>query len=248
MYALSKGRYRAFFTTDERQVARAQALRARAFVGVNASGEGRDVDAFDARCQHVLIEDAASGALVCCFRLLLISEASDVRESYSAQYYELSALEYYRGNMVEMGRFCIDPDLKDPDIQRIAWAAMTQLIDGEGIALLFGCSSFRGTDAEAYRDVFAQLAGRYLAPPSLMPGVKAEEVVPFARDLTGWRPDPRKAALTMPTLLRSYLTLGGWVSDHAVVDRHLGTLHVFTGLEVEGIPESRKRLMRAMAG
>ena len=40
--------------------------------------------------------------------------------------------------------------------------------------------------------------------------------------------------------------MGGWVSDHAVVDRQMGTLHVFTGLEIGAIPESRKRLLRAL--
>ena len=51
----------------------------------------------------------------------------------------------------------------------------------------------------------------------------------------------------MPPLLRSYLAMGGRVSDHAVVDRDLDTLHVFTGLEIGVIPPARARLMRAAA-
>ena len=50
-----------------------------------------------------------------------------------------------------------------------------------------------------------------------------------------------------PPLLRSYLAMGGWVSDHAVIDRQMGTLHVFTGLEIAGIPPNRARLLRALA-
>ena len=52
----------------------------------------------------------------------------------------------------------------------------------------------------------------------------------------------------MPPLLRSYLAMGGWVSDHAVVDRDLDTLHVFTGFEVRAIPEARVRALRLAAG
>ena len=52
----------------------------------------------------------------------------------------------------------------------------------------------------------------------------------------------------MPPLLRSYLTMGGWVSDHAVVDRDLNTLHVFTGLEISAIPPARARALRMVAG
>ena len=50
----------------------------------------------------------------------------------------------------------------------------------------------------------------------------------------------------MPPLLRSYLLMGGRVSDHAVVDHAMNTLHVFTGLEISAIPESRKKLLRAL--
>ena len=60
--------------------------------------------------------------------------------------------------------------------------------------------------------------------------------------------DAKKALQVMPPLLRAYLAMGGWVSDHAVVDRQMNTLHVFTGLETGAIPESRKRLLRAVAG
>jgi putative hemolysin len=52
----------------------------------------------------------------------------------------------------------------------------------------------------------------------------------------------------MPPLLRSYLAMGGWVSDHAVLDKALNTLHVFTGLEVSTIPPARARRLRALAG
>jgi len=41
--------------------------------------------------------------------------------------------------------------------------------------------------------------------------------------------------------------MGGWVSDHAVVDPEMGTLHVFTGVEIRAIPATRKRLLRAVA-
>jgi putative hemolysin len=52
----------------------------------------------------------------------------------------------------------------------------------------------------------------------------------------------------MPPMLKTYLMMGGWVSDHAVVDRDLGTMHVFTGVEISTIPPARKKLLRAVAG
>ena len=51
----------------------------------------------------------------------------------------------------------------------------------------------------------------------------------------------------MPPLLRTYLLMGGWASDHAVVDRQLNTMHVFKGVEVGAISAARKRLLRALS-
>ena len=50
----------------------------------------------------------------------------------------------------------------------------------------------------------------------------------------------------MPPLLRGYLTMGARVSDHAVIDRDLGTTHVFAGLPVADMPAPRRRLLAAL--
>ncbi|MBY6157144.1 GNAT family N-acetyltransferase [Pseudooceanicola nitratireducens] len=245
MLSLRKGRYRACFAENAADIEAAQRLRTRAFHGEGA--EQLDADHFDEICKHVLVEDQRNGALVCCFRFLPLSRGSDIARSYSAQYYELSALEAFEGPMVEMGRFCIDPEVRDPDILRVAWGAMTAYVDAEGVEMLFGCSSFHGTDAEAYADAFAILRERHLAPKRWLPKVKAPKVFRFAQKLRR-KPDAKQAMLRMPPLLRTYLLMGGWVSDHAVVDSHMNTLHVFTGLEINAIPPARKRLLRATAG
>jgi len=130
---------------------------------------------------------------------------------------------------------------------RVAWGALTRFVDDNGVEMLFGCSSFKGTAAGAYYDAFALLRERHLAPKRWLPKIKAPTVFRFAEKLR-LKPDARRALLGMPPLLRSYLAMGGWVSDHAVVDRDMNTLHVFTGLEIQAIPPARKRLLRAVAG
>jgi putative hemolysin len=146
--------------------------------------------------------------------------------------------------MVEMGRFCVDPAHSNPDVLRAAWGAMTDFVEQRGVGMLFGCSSFQGVDAEAYSDAFALLRERHLAPKRWLPRVKAPKVFRFARALRLRRPDMAAATRRMPPLLRSYLALGGWVSDHAVIDNDLNTLHVFTGVEIARVPPARVRLLR----
>ena len=242
---LAKGRYCARLAEGVADTRAAQALRYRCFV--DADGGGLDADDFDAACAHVLVEDQRSGSLVCCFRMLPLDNGAQIGGSYSAQFYALDRLEGFSGRMVEMGRFCIAPEAQDPDILRVAWGAMTRFVDAQGIEMLFGCSSFQGTDEAAYLDAFAMLKHRHLAPKRWLPRVKAPRVFRFAQRLRR-KPDAKRAMLTMPPLLRTYLMMGGWVSDHAVVDEKLNTLHVFTGLEIAAVPPSRARLLRAVAG
>lgn len=237
--SLGKGRFRVRFSYRAEDIAAAQALRHRAFFGQ----DGLDADGYDALCQHLLVEERASGRLVACCRVLPL-EAGQIGRSYSAQYYELSALEAFEGAMLEVGRFCIAPDMHDPDILRIAWGALTAYVDENNIQMLFGCSSFAGTDEAEYLDAFAMLKERHLAPKRWLPRVKAPQVFRFAKRLRR-KPDAKLAMRRMPPLLKTYLLMGGWVSDHAVVDRKMGTLHVFTGLEISAIPPARKRLLRA---
>ncbi len=246
MLNLKRGRYHARIAENQQDILTAQRLRHLCFVG-DGDATGVDADQFDDLCTHILVEDTRSGESVCCFRVLPLSHGGEIERSYSAQYYGLEALRDYQGRMVEMGRFCIHPDIQDPDILRVAWGAMTTYVDDNKVEMLFGCSSFQGTDAEKYLDAFAILKERHLAPKRWLPRPKAPQVFRFAQKLRR-KPDAKLAMLRMPPLLRTYLLMGGWVSDHAVVDRQLNTLHVFTGLEIGAIPPARKRLLRAVAG
>jgi L-ornithine Nalpha-acyltransferase len=247
------GKYRARLAETDADVIGCQQLRYLAFIegrGLGRAGSRgapatrRDSDEFDSICRHVMIEETRTGKLVCCFRLLPLSDGSEISRSYSAKYYELSNLVSYPGRMVEMGRFCIHPAHRDPNILRVAWGEMSRFVDREGVDLLFGCSSFHGVDAGAYMDAFALLKERHLAPKRWLPRVKAPNVFRFARMLGLRRPDMKLALRRMPPLLRSYLAMGGWVSDHAVIDNELNTLHVFTGVEIKRVPPGRARLLR----
>ncbi len=234
-----KGKYTARLSRAKGDMRAAQALRYRAFI--DPDREGIDEDRFDAMCSHVLIE-APDGTLVAAYRLLALTDGGEISNAYAAQFYDLSRLAAYPGRMVEMGRFCIRPGLRDPEILRVAWAMMTRFVDGNGIEMMFGSSSFEGTDPSAHLAGFAMLHKRFKAPSRWAPGAKAAEVFHFSNDMAA-KPSLR----AVPPLLRTYLAMGGWVSDHAVIDRDLGTLHVFTGLEVAAVPRLRAQALRAAA-
>jgi len=224
---VTRGGLVARVATQPSDVNAAQALRHTCFVknaGRAHNPDGLDHDEFDARCNHVLIEDM-QGHLHGCFRV---------------QYFDgFAGLE---GGVLELGRFCISPDVTAPDALRLAWGMLAQIVDHCGAKMLFGCSSFAGTDPTPYNAAFQLLAAQYM---SNRVSVKSGAVVRFS-DLNGAF-DHRDALKQVPALLRTYLTMGGWVSDHAVVDVEMNTLHVFTALEIAAIPEARAKALRNVA-
>nr|WP_240722273.1 GNAT family N-acyltransferase [Poseidonocella sp. HB161398] len=224
-------------------LARAAALRALAFRG-DAAGEDRD--ALDPLCRHFMVEEAATGRLACCFRVLALDSGRAACGGYAAQFYDLAPLAAIRAPVLELGRFCLAPGAGDPDILRLAWAGLAALVAQTGAAMIFGCSSFPGTDPAAHAESFALLAERHLAPAAWRPRCRPDTGrVPLARAAPA---DPLAGMRAMPPLLRSYLRLGGRVGDHAVADPDLGTLHVFTGLEIAAIPPRRAARLRELAG
>jgi putative hemolysin len=238
--AIVKGGWVARWGEGPADLAAALALRGRVFRG------GRDdADAQDAFCRHVLVE--RDGVLAATYRLRLFARSDNIRDSYSGARYDLTRLAARGGAMVEMGRFCTAPGLRDPDPIRLAWAAATRAVEDWGAGFLFGCSSFAGTDPAGEAEALGLLAGTYLAPQDWAPqdwapGVGAAEVFRLAGlPMPG---DAARAAARLPGLLRSYLAMGGRVSDHAVIDRDLGTFHLFTGLDLAAVPPARAAALR----
>ena len=110
-------------------------------------------------------------------------------------------------------------------------AALSRYVDQYNICLLFGWFSVAGLAFAPYQNAFALLNRRYLAPRRWRPPVKVPHVFRFVhcdvhRCLAGL------AKQRLPPLLKTYLMMGGWVRDHTVMDHAMGTLHVFTGVEL----------------
>lgn len=206
---------------------------------------GAEEDAQDALSAHVIVEGAEG--MLASFRVMLFGWGAGLAQGYAARFYDLGPLSGYARPIAEMGRFCVAPGGVHPDVLRLAWGAMTRLVDEGQAGLIVGCSSFRGAGWEAHRAALALLAEGFIGPAEHLPGRKADEVVDYPV-LVGPVTDRRASLGGLPPLLRTYLGMGGWVSDHAVADRELDTLHVFTCVEVEKVPPARAASLRAVAG
>ena len=229
---LQKGRYHARLARSAADVQAALDLRRLCFRG----GTRSDADGFDATCEHLLVERQADAVLLGCCRVMA--------RGYVNAHYDMRAWADVSGPVAEMGRFCLRPGELDPDVLRVAWAALAGLSRARGWRFLVGCTSFEGVDAGRYRDGFALLRERHLGPVALRPAALAPEVVRFGEMTDG---DATAGMAQLPPLLRSYLGMGGWVGDHAVVDRDMNSLHVFTALEISAVPDLRRQRLLALS-
>jgi putative hemolysin len=237
---IRKGKLIARLAQGQSEMDRVLAFRRAAFPRV----AGEEEDAQDALSAHVVVEGEAG--LLAYFRVMLFGWGAGLAQGYAARFYDVGPLSGYARPIAEMGRFCVAPGGVHPDVLRLAWGAMTRIVDEGQAALLVGCSSFRGAAWETHRAGLSLLAAEFVGPVEHLPGRKAAEVVELR--LAGPVVDRKAALAGLPPLLRTYLGMGGWVSDHAVVDRELDTLHVFTCIEVDRVPPARAASLRAVAG
>lgn len=211
-----------------------QALRHLCFFG----RPGLDADQFDGDWDHLMVIDGR-GAVLATLRYR-VWHGDAAQEGYAAQFYDLGGLAADMRPQLEIGRFCVHPACPDPHLLRMIWGRLTAIVDADGIGRVFGCTSFPGLDPAPHAASFRRLFDRHRGPAVAGSLRRSAEALPLA-DVAGDAPGQ-----PMPPLLRTYLAMGGWVSDHAVPDRQMNTLHVLTVLDVDRVPPARARALRAL--
>jgi putative hemolysin len=220
----------------EAELDAAQALRYRVFydeMGARPSHDearcGRDFDAFDESCDHLLVIDHArgggAGAVVGTYRLLRRSVARGNLGFYSAREFDLSAIEAQLGEILELGRSCVDLSARNRPTMQLLWRGIATYVFQHDIALMFGCASLHGTDPDALAAPLSYLCHNRLAPPELRARALPNRYVEMRRLAEGAY-DAARALADVPPLIKGYLRLGGFVGDGAVIDHQFNTTDV----------------------
>jgi putative hemolysin len=223
--------------TCDAEIEAAQALRYRVFyqeMAAKASPEmerlKRDFDKFDTVCDHLLVIDhnqsnTREGRVVGTYRLIRRSVADTVGHFYSAGEYDISALLDYPGEILELGRSCVDAAYRNAQTMLLLWRGIAGYINQHEIQLMFGCASLPGTDPQTLSLMLSYLYYFNLAPPALRPVALPSRYVDM-RVIDPHDIDIKEALSEMPPLIKGYLRLGGFVGDGAVVDNQFNTTDV----------------------
>jgi putative hemolysin len=185
---------------------------------------------FDNYCDHLLVvdktkEEAGEEAVVGTYRLLRRSVARLHEGFYSADEFDLSRLENYPGEIVELGRSCVDPTYRGKAVMQLLWRGIAEYITQYKISLMFGCASFPGTDPQAMASALSYLHHHHGAPSEWAPKALKKRFVDL-KILKKKQIDTRQALREMPPLIKGYLRVGGVIGKGGVIDHQFNTLDV----------------------
>lgn len=214
----------------------AQALRYRVFyeeMQARPSNENmareRDFDRFDEICDHLLVisEDrmGRNGGVVGTYRVLRRSVADRHGGFYSTAEYDIAPLLRLDGEIMELGRSCVDPDYRTRPTMQLLWQAIAAYVFQHDIQMMFGCASLPGADPSRLQLPLSYLHHYHPAPEEFRPHALPKRYVKM-----DWLPkdriNVRKALEELPPLIKGYLRLGGFVGDGAVIDAQFNTTDV----------------------
>jgi len=229
----------------------AQALRYRIFYEImgakpvaGMAQAQRDYDGYDQICDHLLVLDHGRGtgadAVVGTYRLIRRPAAAKFGAFYSEAEYDISRLVAYPGEILELGRSCVDLGYRGRGVMQLLWSGIAAYVFHHSIALMFGCASLPGTDPDALAGPLSYLYYHHLAPPALRARALPERFVDMRRfDANGF--DPAKTLSGLPPLIKGYLRLGGFVGDGAVIDEQFNTTDVCIVVKTDLVTEKYTR-------
>ncbi|MCB1359031.1 MAG: GNAT family N-acetyltransferase [Maritimibacter sp.] len=200
-----------------------------------------ECDALDERVDHLLLFDKAAPGTpaVGAYRLMRPEMLRPGETFYSAGEYDLSALTGSGRRLLELGRSCVHPAYRGgPGLMRL-WQGLLAYVERHEIEVMFGVASFHGTDPAPLAPALSLLHHRHLAPPDLRIRAIGDNARPM--DLMPEADIDRAAAMrAVPTLIKAYLRLGGFVGEGAWIDRPFNTIDVGIVVDIARVPEKMR--------
>jgi putative hemolysin len=203
----------------------------------------RDFDHLDALCDHLLVIDSTqtgNDAVVGTYRLITRKMAIKAGGFYSASEYDVSCLEAYQGEVLEVGRSCVAPNYRTGTTMQMLWRGLANYAFIHDIELMFGCASFHGTDVSKLHRALAYLHHYHLAPEEIRPRALPSRYVEM-NNIPFEKIDVKEALAEMPPLIKGYLRIGGLVSAGAVIDWQFNTTDVCMIVRMEMLTDKYKK-------
>lgn len=227
-------RYTARLARDRADLLAAQTLRFLVFnVELNEGLEAsyatcRDADPFDEVCDHLVVEDRASGDIVGTYRLQTGAMAAVNRGFYSAGEFNFAPLTPLLPQAVELGRACVHSQHRNIGVLALLWRGIARYARERDGRYLVGCSSLPTVDPQVGTAAYSQLMRTHLAPESWHTVPLSAYHCPLDQIAA--------APVRLPRLLTGYFSLGAKICGPPALDREFRTIDFLTVLDLEQLP------------
>lgn len=172
--------------------------------------DGRDIDRYDAHCQHLLAFNDATGEVIGCYRLLTEPGAKAAGSWYSAAEFDLSPLAGILPQTVELGRACIHPDYRNGGLIMLLWSGLVKFMKDYNLRFMTGCGSISTLDGgHDAAGLYHALKSKHLAPEQW----RVRPLNPLKWDRLTPTENPE-----CPALIKGYLKAGAWFCGEPCVD------------------------------
>lgn len=202
-----------------------------------ASVPGHDIDVFDDYCEHLLVRELGTGAVIGTYRVLTPVQARRVGGTYSDTEFDLTRLRHVRDRMVELGRSCVHPDHRHGGVIMALWGALAEFMQRNQLDVMMGCASVpmlhNGVvGAQAAASIWRQVSERHLAPIEY----HVRPRLPLPMD--GFN---NLAPVEPPALIKGYLRLGACVLGPPAWDPDFNTADLPMMMRIGDMPERYRR-------
>lgn len=189
-----------------------------------------DMDIWDTVAEHLIVlqrlpDQKDKAMVVGTLRLVRRERLPEGLGFYTGQAFDLSPILSNFERVVEMGRFCVARHLRGGRVILMLWNQLTDFVNKHNIQAMFGCGSFHGTNPQDHQPVFAELHRNHVAPEQFRPRARVPNHVALEQFGTSAEAASSPPA-ELPPLIRSYLRLGAYVSDSAIIDEQFNTCFV----------------------
>ncbi len=198
--------------------------------GLDTSAKtGLDRDRFDFICDHLMVQDVATGRLAGTYRMQSGYRAKGNLGYYGEEFFDFRPFETIRTEVLELGRACVHEEYRNTSVLHMLWKGIARYARSCGARYLLGCSSLSSQDENEGVALYEALREKYLVAPSLR-----------TNPVEGHRCRSSNLAVKppqTPRLFRAYLDISARICGPPAIDREFKTIDFLTLVDLRALPD-----------
>ena len=198
---------------------------------------GHDIDLFDDYCEHLLVRDGASGAVIGTYRVLTPAQAKRVGGTYTDTEFDLTRLRFMRERMVELGRSCVHAEHRHGGVILALWGALFEFMARNQLDTMIGCASIPMLHNGIVSGVAAASMWKQLSKTNLA-SIEFHALPRLPLPIEELDSD---LPVEPPALIRGYLRLGAKILGAPAWDPDFNTADLPMLMQVKDLPNRYRK-------